>query len=495
MSVTGPAGDLSYVREDAKDPVTFTLTLSGRRASDVTVDYTTGQAQVLSGLAPRQGINPATAGEDYTTTTGSITFSPGVTTSQVTVQLTDDDVSEETEFFGFKVSNVENARLQKAVDEEVVDVGLLDDDLRGVTIDPTSISLDEPGAGETAVASSYTVKLKSKPTDTVTVTIGGTSSAVTLSATTLTFTTSSWNTNQTVTVTPVEDDNATGETITLTHTLSGGDYAGIAADSVTVNVEDDDTAAIVLSPASLTVTEGDTSGESYTVKLATQPSATVTVTIGGHSGTDLTLNKDALTFTTTDWDTSQTITVKAADDGGGAAESETLTHTASGGGYAGVAKSLPVTITDDDMPSVVNCDSAIWCADLEFNVSGTSNGMSSLRSKSLDSDFEYNGVTYGWRGISVYPYGHNIPVGTERGPPFGIPERTKFSMQLLNMDAPGDDPNRFRMPNDDWMYWAFHVSTTKDGQTLTAEMRLSEGRFSQYWWQWFGSDLEALRAV
>ena len=130
----------------------------------------------------------------------------------------------------------------------------MDDDARGVTIDPTSISLDEPASGETAVAGSYTVNLNSRPTDTVTVTIGGSDPAVSLSGDTLTnnqltFTTTNWNTAQTITVTPVKDDNAVGETVTLTHTLSGGDYAGIAADSVTINLTDSDTRNLVLSEA------------------------------------------------------------------------------------------------------------------------------------------------------------------------------------------------------------------------------------------------------
>ena len=85
-------------------------------------------------------------------------------------------------------------------------------------------------------------------------------------------------------------------------------------DELTLSIDDDDTAAIVLSPTGLTVGEGDTS--SYTVKLATQPTATVTVTISGYVGTDLTLSgttltNDALTFTTTSWDTAQTVTVVA----------------------------------------------------------------------------------------------------------------------------------------------------------------------------------------
>ena len=326
VSVAGPAGDLSYVSEDMKGPVTFTLTLTGQSTADVKVDYATGQAQALSGLAARQGVTPAIAGEDHTAATGTVTFSPGDATKQVTVQLTDDHVSEDTEFSGFKISNEQNAQLRNETTEEVADVGLLDDDPRGVTIDPTSISLEEPGPGEAAVASSYTVTLNSKPTDTVTVTIGGANPAVSLSGATLsntntlTFTTSNWDTAKTVTVTPVEDANGIGETITLTHILSGGDYTGIAADSVTVNVTDSDTRNVVLSPTSLTVTEGNDTGVSYTVKLSTQPSETVTLTIGGHGGTDLsisgtTLSSNQLTFTTSNWDTAQTVTVKADHDG------------------------------------------------------------------------------------------------------------------------------------------------------------------------------------
>ena len=42
-----------------------------------------------------------------------------------------------------------------------------------------------------------------------------------------------------------------------------------------MTVSEDDTAEIVLSETGLTVTEGDAAGSTYTVKLATQPSATV----------------------------------------------------------------------------------------------------------------------------------------------------------------------------------------------------------------------------
>ena len=55
VSVAGPAGDTSYVSENTKDPVTFTLTLMGQSAGDVTVDYATGEAGLLGLLTARQG--------------------------------------------------------------------------------------------------------------------------------------------------------------------------------------------------------------------------------------------------------------------------------------------------------------------------------------------------------------------------------------------------------------------------------------------------------
>ena len=362
VSVAGPAGEVSYVSENLKDPVTFTLTLIGQSAGDVTVDYATGEAGLLDLFTARQGPAGATENEDYAGTSGTVTFTPGQTTKTVTVQVTNDDVSEDTEFFGFKISNPQGADLRGQRSGDVADVGLLDDDPRGVTIDPASISLAEPASGETAVAGAYAVNLNSKPTDTVTVTIGGGDPAVSLSGDTLTnnqltFTTTNWNTAQTITVTPVKDDNAVGETVTLTHTLSGGDYAGIAADSVTVNLTDSDARNLVLSEESLAVTEGDATGVRYTVKLATQPSATVIVTISGHDGADLTLSgttltNNQLTFTTTNWGTAQTVTVKAGEDNDASNDTATLTHTASGGGYVSISAGLTVTVTDDDEPGV-----------------------------------------------------------------------------------------------------------------------------------------------
>ena len=102
--------------------------------------------------------------------------------------------------------------------------------------------------------------------------------------TSLTFTTATWNTAQTVTVSAGEDDDGR-TTRRRCCTRPRGDYAGETA-SVAVTVTDDDDVGLTLSTTALGVAEGD-DGE-YTVRLATQPTAQVTVAITGQAGTDLT---------------------------------------------------------------------------------------------------------------------------------------------------------------------------------------------------------------
>ena len=102
-----------------------------------------------------------------------------------------------------------------------------------------------------------------------------------------------------------------------------------------------------LTPSALVVDEG-TSG-SYTVELTEAPTGTVRVTIAGHAGTDVTLSRNRLTFTTTNWDTPQTVMVTASEDSDAVDDTVTLTYTVSGGGYDGVMlPDLEVTVADND---------------------------------------------------------------------------------------------------------------------------------------------------
>ena len=122
----------------------------------------------------------------------------------------------------------------------------------------------------------------------------------------------------------------------------------------------------------LTVAEANSVTVDYTVQLATLPTADVTVTVTA-SG-DLTIdgpaaatafsNSEALTFTAMDWSTAQTIKVKAAADNDLANDTTTLAHAAAdavpgkASEYAGVSKSLPVTVMDDDTGSLIRSETS-----------------------------------------------------------------------------------------------------------------------------------------
>ena len=338
-SVTVTEGEsATYTVKLATQPSAAVTVTIGGESDGVTVDDTDGN----------------TEGDQKTLT---FTTDNWDTTQTVKVRAADDDdAANESVTLSHTASGGDYGTVTGSVSVTVTDT-----DTAGLVFDPASVTVTE---GESAT---YTVKLATEPSAAVTVTIGGESDGVTVDDTdpntpndqkTLTFTTDNWDTTQTVTVRAADDDDTANESVTLSHTASGGDY-GTVSGSVSVTVTDTDTAGLVFDPASVTVTEGESA--TYTVKLATQPSAAVTVTIGGESDgvtvddTDPNTPNDqkTLTFTTDNWDTTQTVTVRAADDDDAANESVTLSHTASGGGYGSVSGNVAVTVTDDDTAGLV----------------------------------------------------------------------------------------------------------------------------------------------
>ena len=114
-------------------------------------------------------------------------------------------------------------------------------------------------------------------------------------------------------------------------------------------------AGVTVTETALTVAEEDTDGDSYTVVLDTEPTADVTVTVGGHSGTDVTPYPATLMFTVLNWDTARTVTVTAGDDADTANDSVTLTHSATSAdsNYSGIViAEVAVTVNDNDTAQV-----------------------------------------------------------------------------------------------------------------------------------------------
>ena len=322
---------------DNDDPAGLTL-------STATLDVTEGADATYTVRLATQPTAQVTvaitgqAGTDLTLDTASLTFTTATWNTVQTVTVSageDDDAANDAATLLHTASGGDYAGETASVAVTVTD----DDDV-GLTLSTTALGVTEGDDGE------YTVRLATQPTAQVTVAITGAASTdLTLDVTSLTFTTATWNTAQTVTVSAGEDDDAANDAATLLHTASGGDYAGETA-SVAVTVTDDDDVGLTVSTTALGVAEGD-DGE-YTVRLATQPTAQVTVAITGQAGTDLSLDATSLTFTTATWNTAQTVTVSAGEDDDAANDAATLLHTASGGDYAGETASVAVTVTDDD---------------------------------------------------------------------------------------------------------------------------------------------------
>ena len=111
------------------------------------------------------------------------------------------------------------------------------------------------------------------------------------------------------------------------------------------------TAGVTVSETALTVTEEDATGDTYTVVLHSEPTANVVVTVGGHSGTDVTPAPVTLTFTSLNWETAQTVTVTAGNDADTANDTVSLTHSAAStdSDYSGISiAGVTVTVNDND---------------------------------------------------------------------------------------------------------------------------------------------------
>ena len=229
--------------------------------------------------------------------------------------------------------------------------GISDNPLSGgagaIIVTPTSLTVGEGGS------STYTVVLGTQPTGDVTVTIVDPmdNTDVTVEPATLTFTTTDWAAAQSVTVRAAEDDDASDDTATVTHTVSG--YGTVSTvPEVSVTVRDNDTRGVTVTPTQLTISEG--SSDTYDVVLDTQPTGSVTVTASSDNG-DVTVSPASLTFIATDWDTAREVTVSAAQDNDQTEEAALVTHMVSGADYNSVTTdAVAVKVVDDESPDTAN---------------------------------------------------------------------------------------------------------------------------------------------
>ena len=326
------------------ETVNVTIRLSADPERTVTISITsTGQSG---------------AGSDDYSVPASVTFNDGDTEKTIAFMATEDEEDDDDESVKLSFGSSLPDRVSEGTrTETTLNIGDDDDPTVTVTFGQTAYTVDEGATQQ------VTVTVSADPERTIiipiTTTLQGTASAADYSGVlpSVTFTD---GTSQTFTFEATQDlIDDDGESVKLGFgTMPDPRVSAPAMNELTVNINDDDTADIVLSAMSLMVEEGDASGASYTVALATEPTVDVTVTITGHSGTDLTLSgptlsNNTLTFTPANWNTPQTVRVAADHDDDGVNDNETLTHTAGGAEYDNVERALEVTVNDDDPLEIV----------------------------------------------------------------------------------------------------------------------------------------------
>jgi len=322
---------------------TYTVQLETQPSATVTIDITGATGEVTVDT------NPDLTGDQNT----PLTFTTSLWNIVQTVTVRageDDDVIDDSATL---INTATGANEYASLDPVNVEVNVTDDDEIGLLVSPQFIDVAEGGN------KTYTVKLATQPTDDVNVAIDGSTAYVSATPLGLTFTASNWQAEQTIMVRAVQDDNGADEEVTLKNTASGGGYQSAAPVDVIVTVKDDDDPELVVVPKSLPLNEG--SSGTYTVKLSTEPTGDVTVTVNSPSSkvtVDTDINtpdrQSTLLFTSTDWDTPKSITVNAEEDDDASNDEVIVTNTASGVEYASVPQvSVVVIVTDNDEAALV----------------------------------------------------------------------------------------------------------------------------------------------
>ncbi|WP_437623797.1 family 43 glycosylhydrolase [Sorangium sp. So ce1151] len=185
-----------------------------------------------------------------------------------------------------------------------------------ITTAGTALRTSEAGGRVTV-----SVALDAAPSGPITVPVSSSDATEgSVSPTTVSFTAQDWSVPREITVTGVDDAESDGDQVfrvRLGPSVSVDPASdGLVAESADITNTDDDgpgTAAIVVSDPSGPLAERG-APVTFTVRLASQPSAPVTIALGVSDTTEASLSHADLTFTEASWSTAQTVTLSSVDD-------------------------------------------------------------------------------------------------------------------------------------------------------------------------------------
>ncbi|MFC1587316.1 right-handed parallel beta-helix repeat-containing protein [Planctomycetota bacterium] len=352
VTVSQSSGSTDVTEGGADD--TYTLVLDAPPYADVVITVTPdAQSTVDNGLGGN------------TFTFSSVNWN---TLQTVTVSAVDDALAE-----GNHNSLIQHvaASLDAFYNEIAignVTASVIDDDSAGVSIVQSDGSTDVTEGGTT---DTYTFVLTTEPTADVTITATpGAQITVDngLGGNTLVFDAGNWSNTQTITVTAVNDLLVeAGHSSVIAHSAASldGNYFGIGINNVTVNVTDNDSAAVAFQSASSATVDESTANHNITVELTTTGGSTLAANLtadvnstGGSAvaGSDYTAVITTVTFPAGSASgATQTLAIPVLQDTEiEANETVILTlSNVSANGALGAQATHTATITDDEPKPVI----------------------------------------------------------------------------------------------------------------------------------------------
>src|SRR5690606_1414632 len=184
--------------------------------------------------------------------------------------------------------------------------------------------INELAVSEAGTTDTYMISLASPPSTNVMITVFPDSQCSvngSVNPITLTFTrtgSSRWSNPQTVTVGAVNDGLIEGDhTCTISHAVAAGsaaEYVGTSISNVVVDITDNNSIGITVSPISGHTSESGAAA-TFTIVLNSRPQSDVTIELTSSNISEGTVAPTSVTFTPETWNDPRTITVTGVDDG------------------------------------------------------------------------------------------------------------------------------------------------------------------------------------
>jgi len=318
----------------------------------------------------------------------------------VTVTGEDDSAADGSQDYTITVAAASSGDAVYNSDSDVPDVTVSgtngDNDALTASLSLGASTINESGAGNSTTVSASLNRAAAAVT---TVTVTPKPGAYTVgSPGTITIPTGQTAGRGTVTITAADNDVDAADLMTTVSATSSAGVSGPADAALTIT--DDDDAALTVSKTSVSTSEdgapampGDPDGrDTFTVRLATEPTAQVTVTITSSRTGEARVSPSSLTFAAAassgvfKWDDPQTVTVTGVDDANPeASQSYTITVAATSPGSGGDA----IYHSNSEVPDVAllgrNADNDLPAVTLSLSATSIAeNGGTSVVSASLD---------------------------------------------------------------------------------------------------------------